>query len=107
MLLSGALAGLVMMATVIGYKGYAELGLGAGAGFTGIAVALLGRGNPFGIVLAALLFGTVDQAGLAINAFVPREAMSVLKATVIVLVAAANQQQLREALLRRPRPEAA
>jgi simple sugar transport system permease protein len=46
MLLSGALAGLVMSATVLGYKGYEELGLGAGAGFTGIAVSLLGRGRP-------------------------------------------------------------
>src|SRR5262249_37414528 len=38
MLASGALSGLVMTATVLGYKGYDEIGLGAGAGFTGIAV---------------------------------------------------------------------
>ena len=82
MLLSGALAGLAMTATVLGYKGYYELGLGAGAGFTGIAVALLGRGHPLGIVLAAVLFGTLEQAGLAINAHVPKEAMSVLEACV-------------------------
>jgi ABC-type uncharacterized transport system permease subunit len=75
MLLSGAIAGLAMLATVLGYKGYFELGLGAGSGFTGIAVALLGRGHPLGIVLAAVLFGTLQQAGLAINARVPKEAM--------------------------------
>lgn len=88
MMLSGALSGAVMAATVLGYKGYFELGIGSGAGFTGVAVALLGRGNPLGIVLAALLFGTLDQAGLAINARVPREAMSVLTACAILVVAA-------------------
>ena len=91
MLLSGAVAGAVMMGTVLGYKGYYELGLGAGAGFTGIAVALLGRGHPLGIVLAAVLFGTLQQAGLAVNARVPKEAMDVLAAAVILLVAVANR----------------
>ena len=95
MLLSGALAGLAMSATVLGYKGYYELGLGTGAGFTGIAVALLGRGRPLGIVLAAILFGTLQQAGLAINAHVPKEAMDVLTAVAIVLVAVANRAELR------------
>jgi general nucleoside transport system permease protein len=90
MLLSGALAGLVMGATVLGYKGYFELGLGSGAGFAGIAVALLGRGNPLGMVLAAVLFGTLEQAGLSINAHVPKEAMNVLEACVILFVAVAN-----------------
>ncbi len=94
MLLSGALAGGGMTATVLGYKGYYELGLGAGAGFTGIAVALLGRGHPLGIVLAAVLFGTLEQAGLAINAHVPKEAMDVLTACAIVLVAVANRASL-------------
>jgi simple sugar transport system permease protein len=91
MLLSGALAGGAMTATVLGYKGYYELGLGAGAGFTGIAVALMGRGHPLGIVLAAILFGTLQQAGLAINAHVPKEAMDVLTALAIILVAIANR----------------
>jgi general nucleoside transport system permease protein len=94
MLLSGALAGGAMTATVLGYKGYFELGLGAGAGFTGVAVALLGRGHPLGIVLAAVLFGTLQQAGLAINAHVPKEAMDVLTACAIVLVAIANRATL-------------
>lgn len=89
-LLSGALAASAMLATVLGYKGYFELGLGAGAGWTGIAVALLGRGRPLGIVLAAILFGTLEQAGLSINAVVPKDAMTVLQAVAILLVAIAN-----------------
>jgi ABC-type uncharacterized transport system permease subunit len=91
MILSGAVAGAGMSATVLGYKGYYELGLGAGAGWTGIAVALLGRGSAVGIVLAAILFGTLQQAGLAINATVPKEAMTVLEAVVIVAVAVSSR----------------
>lgn len=89
MLLSGALAALAMTGTVLGYKGYYELGLGAGAGFSGIAVAMVGRGSALSLVLAALVFGTLAQAGLAINARVPKEAMGVLEAVVILLVSAA------------------
>ncbi len=91
MLLSGAFAGLGMSATVLGYKGYFEIGLGSGAGFAGVAVALLGRGHPAGILLAAIFFGTLEQAGLAINARVPKEAMTVLEAVAIVLVSAASR----------------
>ncbi len=89
MVLSGALAGCAISATVLGYKHYYELGLGAGAGFSGIAVAMVGRSGPVALVAAALLFGTLAQGGLAINATVPREAMGVLEAVVILLVAAA------------------
>jgi simple sugar transport system permease protein len=87
LLLSGAIAGLASLGTVLGYKGYFEQGLGAGAGFTGLAVAILGRGRLAGIVFAALLFGTLAQGGLAINAYVPSEAMEVIQGVVIVVVA--------------------
>ena len=90
MVLSGALAGLVCTGTVLGYKGYYELGLGAGAGFSGIAVAMVGRSGPLALVASALVFGTLAQAGLTINAQVPKEAMNVLEAVVILLVAAAS-----------------
>jgi simple sugar transport system permease protein len=87
---SGACAGLASAGTVLGYKGYFEMGLGAGAGFGGIAVALLGRGRPLGLVLAAVFFGTLQQGGLAINARVPREVMDILQGVVIVSVALAD-----------------
>lgn len=90
LLLSGAVAGVAATATVFGYKGYFEQGLGAGAGFTGIAVAMLGGGRPILIVLAALLFGTLDQGGLAINGYVPREIMQILTALTIGAVALAD-----------------
>jgi simple sugar transport system permease protein len=87
LLVSGALAGLASLGTVLGYKGYYEQGLGAGAGFAGLAVAILGRGRLLGIVFAALLFGTLAQGGLAINAHVPAEVMEVIQGVVIVAVA--------------------
>jgi ABC-type uncharacterized transport system permease subunit len=90
MLLSGALAALSSSATVLGYKGHFESGLGAGAGFGGIAVAMLGRGSALGLVASALLFGTLEQGGLAINAHVPMEAMQVLEGVIIVAVALAE-----------------
>jgi simple sugar transport system permease protein len=92
MLLSGAVAGLAAVAPVLGYKRYYESGLGAGAGFGGIAVALLGRGHPVGLVLAALLFGTLEQGGLAVNANVPMEVMTVLQGVVVVAVAFADSR---------------
>ena len=61
-----------------------------GAGFAGLAVAILGRGRLVGIVFAALLFGTLAQGGLAINAYVPAEAMDVIQGVVIVAVALAD-----------------
>ncbi len=91
LLLAGASAGLVVAPTVLGYKGHFALGLGAGAGFTGIAVAMLGRGKPIGMIAAAILFGTLAQAGLAINARVPKEAMALLEGLVILLVAVSNR----------------
>ena len=87
---SGALAGAASLGTVLGYKGYFEEGLGAGAGFGGVAVALLGRGNAAGLILAALLFGTLQQGGLALNAHVPKELMDVLQGIVICAVALAD-----------------
>jgi simple sugar transport system permease protein len=92
MALSGGLAGLGAGATVLGYKGYYELGLGAGAGFGGIAVAMLGQGSAAGLVGAALLLGTMQQAGLVLNASLPREAMDVLTAAVLVAASAGRRR---------------
>jgi general nucleoside transport system permease protein len=88
MAISGALAGLAGSHYVLGIKGYGEQGLGTGVGFTGIAVALLGAGKPWGIALAALLFGAMAQGALAINALVPSDALMVAQATVMLAVAA-------------------
>jgi len=86
--LSGALAGLGGINFVLGYKHYYEDGFATGYGFLGIAVALVGRNNPWGVVLASLFFATLSQGGLAINAVVPRQMVDVLQGVVIIAVAA-------------------
>jgi simple sugar transport system permease protein len=88
MIASGAIAGLGGLNYVLGYKHYYEEGFVSGAGFLGIAVAIVGRNNPIGVVLAALLFATISQGGLAVNAIVPKEFVDVLQAVVIIAVAA-------------------
>jgi len=100
MVLSGALAGLGGVNFVLGYKGYYEEGFAGGAGFLGIAVALVGRNHPIGILAAALLFATLSQGGLAVNAVVPKQLTDILTAAVILSVATAVpevQQQIRAA----------
>jgi ABC-type uncharacterized transport system permease subunit len=63
MAVSGALAGLVGMNEIAGVNGKLLLEFVSGAGFTGIAVALMGRNHPVGIVLASILFGALFQGG--------------------------------------------
>jgi general nucleoside transport system permease protein len=63
MAVSGALAGMVAMNEVSGVHGKLLPDFVAGAGFTGIAVALMGRNHPLGIVLSSLLFGLIFQGG--------------------------------------------
>jgi simple sugar transport system permease protein len=85
---------------VLGYKGYYEEGFAGGAGFLGIAVALVGRNHPIGILLSALLFATLSQGGLAVNALVPKQLTDILTAVVILSVATAVpevQRQIRAA----------
>ncbi len=85
--ISGAIAGIGGLNYVLGYKHYYEEGFATGAGFLGIAVALVGRSHPIGIGLAALLFATLSQGGLAVNALVPKQMVDVLQAVVILAVA--------------------
>ena len=99
MAIGGGLAGLVGMNFVQGYKYYFEEGFSGGIGFMGIAVALLGRNHPLGVVLAALLFGTLSQGGLAINALVPKEIVEILQAVIILAVVAASRE-VRAVLVR-------
>jgi general nucleoside transport system permease protein len=98
MALAGAVAGIGGLNYVLGYKHYYEEGFGAGAGFLGIAVALVGRNHPVGIVIAAILFATLSQGGLAVNALVPKQIVDVLQAVVIISMATAVPEVQRALL---------
>ena len=67
MLLSGALAGLAAVNPLMGSTHYLSLNFPAGAGFVGIAIALMGRRHPLGIFLSALLFGALIQGGFDLS----------------------------------------
>ncbi len=99
--LSGAIAGIGGLNYVLGYKHYYEEGFATGAGFLGIAVALVGRSHPIGIGLAALLFATLSQGGLAVNALVPKQMVDVLQAVVILAVATSVPEVRRLLRMRR------
>jgi simple sugar transport system permease protein len=99
MALSGALAGIGGLNFVLGYKHYYEEAFASGAGFLGIAVAIVGRNHPIGVVVAALVFATMSQGGLAVNAVVPKQMVDVLQAVVIIAVAA-SVPEVRRMLLR-------
>ena len=63
MLVSGALAGLGAVNSIMGSTHYLSISFPAGAGFVGIAVALMGRQHPVGIFLSSVLFGALIQGG--------------------------------------------
>ena len=106
MVIAGAVAGIGGLNYVLGYKRYYEEGFSAGAGFLGIAVALVGRSHPVGVVVAAVLFATLSQGGLAVNALVPKQMMDVLQAVVIIAMATAVPEVRRALLASRRAPEA-
>jgi len=84
--LAGACAGLGGTNFVLGYKHYFELGFSEGSGFIGIAVALLARNNPLGIIVTSLFFGLLEYGSLTINTIVPKELSNILQAIVILLM---------------------
>jgi len=67
MLISGALAGLGSVNSIMGSTHYLSLNFVGGAGFVGIAIALMGRQHPVGIFLSAVLFGALIQGGFDLS----------------------------------------
>ncbi|MCC5956119.1 MAG: ABC transporter permease [Natronohydrobacter sp.] len=90
MLISGGLAGMMAVNSVMGEQQRLVLNAVEGAGFIGIAVALMGRNHPFGVFLAAILFGFLYQGGaeLALWTGIPRELIVVIQALVILFTGA-------------------
>lgn len=97
MLISGGLAGLMAVNNVMGEAERLVLNSVEGAGFIGIAVALMGRNHPFGILLSALLFGFLYQGGgeLALWTTIPRELIVVIQALVILFTGALDNMVRR------------
>ena len=91
MLISGALSGLMATNAVMGEAERLVIDNVQGAGFVGIAVALMGRSHPVGVILAALLFGALYQGGAELEFEMPaisREMIVVIQALVILFTGA-------------------
>jgi ABC-type uncharacterized transport system permease subunit len=91
MAVSGALAGMVGINDVMGYHYRYYDGFSDNYGFTGIAVALLGRNHPVGVILSALLFAILQHGGIYVDGFsehVTKDIVQVLQGIIILFVAA-------------------
>ena len=90
MLISGGLAGMMAINNVMGEAERLLVNSASGAGFIGIAVALMGRNHPVGVVLAALLFGFLFQGGAELGLWtkIPIEMRTVVQGLVILFTGA-------------------
>ena len=90
MLLSGMSAGLAGSTMVLGVLHRFITNFSPGYGFIGIAVAVLGRNKPWGVLLAAFLFGALEAGGISMQLFakIPMDLMTIVQGLVILFVAA-------------------
>jgi len=100
MLVSGALAGCLGLNELLGSQHRIVLDFPAGAGFVGIAVALMGRNHPVGIVLAAVLFGALYQGGSQVSFDMPKvnRDMVIVVQGLVILLCGAMENVLRSPL---------
>ncbi|HUH98924.1 MAG TPA: ABC transporter permease [Anaerolineales bacterium] len=90
MAISGALAGLAGAIEVTALNYRHELGFSTGYGFDAIAIALLGKTNPYGVILAAILFGAMRNGATRMQFLtqIPTDIISVIQALILLFVAA-------------------
>jgi ABC-type uncharacterized transport system permease subunit len=90
MSLSGALAGLAGTNEVLGLNHYLAMAFSSGYGFDSIALALLGKSHPLGVVLASIMFGTLRTGALRmqVTAQIPIDIITVIQAFILVFIAA-------------------
>ena len=102
MLISGGLAGMMALNPVMGASARLQVEFVGGAGFVGIAVSLMGRSHPLGIVLAAILFGVLYQGGAELSFDMPNitRDMIVVIQGLVILFAGALEYMFRPAIVR-------
>ena len=100
MMISGALAGMMALNPLMGDQHRMALDFVAGAGFVGIAVALMGRSHPAGIIPAAILFGMLYQGGAELSFEMPNISrdMIVIIQGLVILFAGALEHMFRPAI---------
>ncbi len=100
MMISGALGGMMALNPTMGDQHNVAIDFVSGAGFVGIAVALMGRSHPVGIVLAAILFGMLYQGGAELAFEMPAISrdMIVIIQGLVILFAGALEHMFRPSI---------
>ena len=92
-LISGALAGLVGLQEIFAIRGHYTFEIAQGLGFDGIAIALIGRNSPVGVVFAAILFAFLKQAGYGLQLYtsVPNAIIYLITGLMILFIVVINE----------------
>ncbi len=92
MVMSGAMAGLVGIPQLLGSSHQYGLDFPAGFGFTGLAIAILGRNHPLGVALGALLWAWLERSAQILDLLgVSREIVTIMQATIVLSVVVAYE----------------
>ncbi len=92
-LISGALGGLIGLQEIFAIRGYYTYNIASGLGFDGIAIALIGRNSPLGVVFASILFAFLKQAGYGLQFYtsVPNSVIYVITGLMILFIVVINE----------------
>ena len=92
-LASGALAGLVGLQEICAIRGFYTYELASGLGFDGIAIALIGKNTPLGVLFASLLFSFLKQAGYGMQMYtsIPNSVIYVITGLMILIIVVSNE----------------
>jgi simple sugar transport system permease protein len=96
-LASGALAGLIGLQEIFAIRGFYTYSLASGLGFDGIAISLIGRNSPVGVIFSAGLFGFLRQAGYGLQLFtrVPNSVTYAIQGLMILFIVVINEVMVR------------
>ena len=92
-LISGALAGLIGLQEIFAIRGHYTFEIASGLGFDGIAIALIGRNSPIGVVFSAILFAFLKQAGYGLQLYtsVPNAIIYMITGLMILFIVVINE----------------
>ncbi len=96
-LMSGALAGLIGLQEIFAIRGFYTYSLASGLGFDGVAISLIGRNSPIGVIFSAGLFGFLRQAGYGLQLFtkVPNSVTYAIQGLMILFIVVINEVMVR------------
>jgi len=98
-MLSGAIAGLIGLQEIYAIRGFYTYNLASGLGFDGIAISLIAKNSPVGIIFSSALFAFLKQAGYGLQLFskVPNSVTYAIQGIMILFIVAINEILIRAA----------